>query len=77
MYPGGLALRFARVKRYRSDKTAMDADTFSSVRAIYGQTLWRVWSGPVMHGLLQPSRKRPPSLDRKGLRQTGQFDSNN
>jgi DNA ligase-1 len=38
VYPGGLALRFARVKRYRSDKTAMDADTFSSVRAIYAQT---------------------------------------
>src|SRR5207249_12210530 len=27
IYPGGLALRFARVKRYRSDKAASDADT--------------------------------------------------
>ena len=26
-YPGGLALRFARVKRYRMDKTARDADS--------------------------------------------------
>ena len=26
-YPGGLALRFARVKRYRTDKTAAEADT--------------------------------------------------
>ena len=32
-YPGGLALRFARVLRYRPDKTAADADTIESVRA--------------------------------------------
>ena len=32
VYPGGLALRFARVKRYRTDKTAMDADTFATVQ---------------------------------------------
>jgi DNA ligase-1 len=34
-YPGGLALRLARVKRYRDDKTIADADTMDSVRAIY------------------------------------------
>jgi DNA ligase-1 len=34
-YPGGLALRFARVKGYRVDKTAADADTIDAVRAIY------------------------------------------
>lgn len=34
-YPGRLALRFARVKRYRSDKPAAEADTFEAVRAIY------------------------------------------
>ena len=34
-YPGGLALRFARVKGYRPDKSARDADTMDSVRAIY------------------------------------------
>jgi DNA ligase-1 len=33
-YPGGLALRLARVKRYRDDKRAEDADTMDSVRAI-------------------------------------------
>ena len=33
-YPGGLALRFARVIRYRDDKTAEDADTIETVRAI-------------------------------------------
>ena len=34
-YPGGLALRFARVKRYREDKTADETDTIETVRAIY------------------------------------------
>ncbi|QWF82147.1 ATP-dependent DNA ligase [Amycolatopsis sp. CA-230715] len=32
-YPGGLALRFARVVRYRPDKEAGDADTIDAVRA--------------------------------------------
>jgi DNA ligase-1 len=40
-YPGGLALRFARVKRYRTDKTAADADTVETVRAIYAGQLAR------------------------------------
>ena len=34
-YPGGLALRFARLKRYRPDKTAAEADTIETVRALY------------------------------------------
>lgn len=34
-YPGGLALRLARVKRYRSDKAAHEADTMESLRRIY------------------------------------------
>jgi len=34
-YPGGLALRFARVLRYREDKTAAEADTIDAVRAIW------------------------------------------
>jgi len=33
-YPGGMALRLARVKAYRPDKTAADADTVYTVRAI-------------------------------------------
>jgi DNA ligase-1 len=33
-YPGGLALRFARVVRYRADKTAADADSIATVRAL-------------------------------------------
>jgi DNA ligase 1 len=34
-YPGGLALRLARVKRYRTDKRVEEADTMESVRRIY------------------------------------------
>jgi len=34
-YPGGLALRFARVLHYRPDKRAADADTIGTVRAIH------------------------------------------
>ena len=34
-YPSGLALRFARVKRYRDDKPAAEADTVATVRAIH------------------------------------------
>jgi len=34
-YRGGLALRLARVKRYRDDKTAEQADTMATVRRIY------------------------------------------
>jgi len=33
-YPGGVALRFARVVRYRPDKTADDADTIDTVRGL-------------------------------------------
>ena len=32
-YPGGVALRFARVVRYRDDKTAEHADTIETVRS--------------------------------------------
>ncbi len=34
-YPGGLALRLARVKRYRPDKRLEDADTMDTVRKIF------------------------------------------
>jgi DNA ligase-1 len=33
-YPGGVALRFARLRRYRTDKVAEDANTISEVRAL-------------------------------------------
>jgi DNA ligase-1 len=35
-YPGGVALRFARVLRHRPDKTAAEADTIDAVRAAGG-----------------------------------------
>ena len=34
-YPAGLALRFARVKRYRTDKPPEEADTLDAVRALF------------------------------------------
>ena len=37
-YPGGMALRFARVKRYREDKRADEADTIDTVRKIFART---------------------------------------
>jgi ATP-dependent DNA ligase I len=39
-YPGGLALRFARIKGYRPDKSPGDADTIATLREI-----WRRQSG--------------------------------
>jgi len=44
-YPGGLALRFARVLRYRPDKGADDADTIETVRTIH-----LAQSGPPLPG---------------------------
>lgn len=37
-YASGLALRFARVKRYRTDKTAAETDTFQTVQRLAGMT---------------------------------------
>jgi DNA ligase-1 len=37
-YPGGVALRFARVKRYRPDKGADEADTLDELRALLPAT---------------------------------------
>lgn len=34
-YPGGMALRFARVLRYRDDKSPAEADTIDTVRSFY------------------------------------------
>jgi DNA ligase-1 len=39
-YPGGLALRFARVLRYRDDKPAAEADTIDTVRAFATAAGW-------------------------------------
>jgi DNA ligase-1 len=34
-YPGGIALRFARVLRYRDDKTAAEADTLETLLELH------------------------------------------
>ena len=36
-YPAGMALRFARVRRYRDDKSALEADTIDTVRKLHTQ----------------------------------------
>jgi len=33
-YPGGVALRFARIRRYRPDKSAADADRIETLQAL-------------------------------------------
>jgi DNA ligase-1 len=38
-YPGGLALRFARVKRYRPDKSPAEAATLDELRALHARYL--------------------------------------
>jgi DNA ligase-1 len=38
-YPGGMALRFARVRRYREDKPASEADTIGFVRSLFEKGL--------------------------------------
>jgi len=44
-YPGGLALRLARVKRYREDKRAADADTMDMVRKIHTAQAGDIFAG--------------------------------
>jgi DNA ligase-1 len=38
-YPGGVALRFARIKGYRPDKSAQDADTIETIREIHRRAI--------------------------------------
>ena len=61
-YPGGVALRFARVKGYRPDKSPAEADTLDAVRAL----LWpRCGLRPATRRRLPPPR---PWLRRSGRR---------
>ncbi len=73
-YPGGMALRFARVKRYRPDKLPEQADTIETVRAIHEGRLAPVptdvgawvrgpWGpGPWVRASVHPD----PGADRQG-----------
>jgi len=45
VYPGGLALRFARVRGYRGDKPASQADTIGFVRELYERSLGKATPG--------------------------------
>jgi DNA ligase-1 len=53
-YPGGLALRFARVKGYRPDKRPEEADTIDAVRRIYAA------QGASRRGIREVSSLRRP-----------------
>jgi DNA ligase-1 len=55
-YPGGLALRFARVKRYRADKRVEDADTIQTIRTLY----------VAQSGIAQSPNSRIPEKNRYG-----------
>ena len=48
-YPGGIALRFARVVRYRDDKSPDEADTLAMVKEMFGadQVSWAARGVPV------------------------------
>ena len=65
IYPGGLALRFARVKRYRLDKTAAEADTIQTVRMMARSIGRSVASGfsRTRHrrATARATRRRPPA----------------
>jgi DNA ligase-1 len=49
-YPGGFALRFARVKRYRPDKQASEADTIDQIRAIHQRSTSGSTAEQPVHG---------------------------
>ena len=66
-YPGGLALRFARVLRYRDDKTAAEADTIETVRALAGSdvSLFRRRAGWALADAVEKHAAAPrPSASR-------------
>ena len=71
-YPGGMALRFARVLRYRDDKGPAEADTIDTVRALYSAAadrkppfspppVMRPMKGSRRHGHTQPPHHRTTS----------------
>src|SRR5207245_2102323 len=67
-YPGGLTLRFARVKRYRPDKGPDMADTIATVRELHRRGGGAGWAGASVGGRpravarISPGRAGPLSL---------------
>ena len=61
-YVSGLALRFARVKRYRTDKSAAESDTYQTVLRMAGMSDERSGSsGGLAAGVLPSDRPTPLS----------------
>ena len=57
-YPGGVALRFARVLRYRPDKSAEEADLLETVRALSPVLPDSPGVGDLATARLQPDPRR-------------------
>ena len=55
-YPGGLALRFARVRRYREDKPASEADTLAAVQELYHRSTPQASASAPRSGSRLPTR---------------------
>ncbi|NKC15158.1 MAG: ATP-dependent DNA ligase [Gammaproteobacteria bacterium] len=53
-YPGGLALRFARVKRYREDKKPQQADTLETLRTLHNGCILAGLPHPIEHRYCAP-----------------------
>ena len=66
-YQGGVTLRFARVLRYRADKSAAAADTIDAVREIWAGNRGGVWqdgsSSPPAMSARRPRSGRAPNAD--------------
>ena len=83
-YPGGVALRFARVLRYRPDKPAREASTLEEVLAIHarqaarttGRPGWPGWSAIAARrsGRCSPSRLLAAAPRRRSERFTRRYE---
>ena len=62
-YPGSIALRFARVRRYREDKPATEADTIAFVRSLYERSLGIDPEAPT-HALEDPAHALEDPADK-------------
>jgi DNA ligase-1 len=73
-YPGGVALRFARVVRYREDKRAAEADTLSSLVARVPEAPAPTTEGKGLANSGGAAGMRKPKKSKKDTRQLSLFD---
>ncbi len=72
-YPGGVTLRFARVLRYRTDKSASEADTIETVRSLWPAPAEGTAEIPAETPPRPPLRSRPPARPLERARDFGGF----